>query len=68
MEYYHVPGVSITFIDNRRITTTENFGRLEAEKSQNVNNNTTFNACSINKFLTGLLVMKLIDQGHLELD
>lgn len=68
MKYYHVPGLSMTFIEHGQISNTENYGLLEMGSNKNVNNDTIFSACSISKFLTGILVMKLTEQGILDLD
>ena len=68
MKHYKVPGLSITLIDNGEISGTENYGLLEVGSDKKVNRNSIFSACSISKFLTGMLVMKLTDQGILDLD
>lgn len=68
MKHYHVPGLSITFINHGVVTGTENYGILEAGSGRTVNNDSVFSACSISKFLTGMLAMKLVDQGILDLD
>jgi CubicO group peptidase (beta-lactamase class C family) len=68
MEHYNVSGLSIALIDNGQISMTEGFGVLEAGTNNNVNSNTIFNACSISKFLTAMLVMTLTGQGILDLD
>src|SRR5690625_527386 len=68
MEYYRVPGMSITFIDGGEISATENYGLLEAGLSCYVNEKSIFNASSISKFLTGFLAMKLMEDGLLDLD
>jgi len=68
MKHYHVPGLSITFIDHGQISGTENYGVLEVGSDKNVNKESIFNACSMSKFLSGMLVMKLTEQGLLDLD
>ncbi|SET50195.1 CubicO group peptidase, beta-lactamase class C family [Salinibacillus kushneri] len=68
MNHYHVPGLSITLINNGQVSRTENYGLLEAKSNQEVKEHSIFNACSISKFLTGMLVMKLSDEGVLHLD
>lgn len=68
MDYYNVPGLSIAVIDSRQISTTECFGLIEAGTNKNVDINTIFSAASITKFLTSILVMKLSEQGILDLD
>ncbi|MGE8206779.1 serine hydrolase domain-containing protein [Heyndrickxia sp. NPDC080065] len=68
MDHYNVTGLSLTLIDNDQISITENYGLLEAVSNKNVNRNSIFNACSISKFLTGMLVMKLTELGLLDLE
>ncbi|WP_313893665.1 serine hydrolase domain-containing protein [Psychrobacillus sp.] len=68
MKHYNVQGLSITLIENGQISVTENYGFLEAGNDNNINKNSIFNACSISKFLTGMVVMKLTEQGLLNLD
>ncbi|GGP15960.1 serine hydrolase domain-containing protein [Oceanobacillus neutriphilus] len=68
MKFYHVNGLSITLLENGQIGRTVNKGLLEAESNREVNNDSIFNACSISKLLTGILAMKLSDEGILHLD
>lgn len=68
MEFYNVPGLSITLIEDGEISGTENYGLLEVESDRIVKENSIFSACSISKFLTGMLAMKLVEEGLLELD
>lgn len=68
MKHYHVPGLSIAFIQNGTLHFTESFGVLEAETDRQVNKRSIFNACSISKFATAMLVLKLIELGILDLD
>lgn len=68
MNHYKVAGLSITLIENGQISAEENYGLLEVGTNKNVNSSSMFNACSISKFLTGMLVMKLVERGILDLD
>lgn len=68
MQYYNVTGLSVTLIDNAQISMAESYGLLEAGTNRNVNNHSIFNACSISKFLTGMLIMIVTEQGLLDLD
>ncbi|MFJ5714310.1 serine hydrolase domain-containing protein [Neobacillus sp. NPDC093127] len=68
MEHYNVAGLSMALIEKGQINMTAGFGVLEAETTNNVNNNSIFNACSISKFVTSMLVMKLEEQGVFNLD
>ncbi|WP_419961943.1 serine hydrolase domain-containing protein [Psychrobacillus sp. BM2] len=68
MNYYNVTGLSVTLIENGQIHNILNYGFLEAGSSNRISRNSIFNACSISKYLTGMLVMKLTEQGLLDLD
>ncbi|ETI70888.1 serine hydrolase domain-containing protein [Neobacillus vireti] len=68
MEHYIVAGLSIALIDKGQINMTAGFGVLEAGTTNIVNSNSIFNACSISKFVTSMLVMKLTEQGVFDLD
>lgn len=68
MKHYNVPGLSIALFENGQISRTEYYGLLEEGSDRKVNENTILSACSISKFLTGIIAMKLINQGFLDLD
>ncbi|AWE07373.1 penicillin-binding protein [Lysinibacillus sp. 2017] len=68
MKHYNVLGLSIALLENGQISGTENYGLLEAESDRKVNENSIFSACSISKFLTGILAIKLIEEGFIDLD
>ncbi|MFB1082540.1 serine hydrolase domain-containing protein [Jeotgalibacillus sp. JSM ZJ347] len=67
MKHHYVPGMSIATIRNGALS-TDYFGLLEAGTEREVQRDTIFNACSISKFLTSVLVMKLSSQGLIDLD
>ncbi|MET1013311.1 MAG: serine hydrolase domain-containing protein [Paenisporosarcina sp.] len=68
MQHYNVAGLSLTLINNGQISESSSFGVLEAGTSKEVDNHSIFNACSISKFLTSILVFKLSDQGLLDIN
>lgn len=68
MDYYKVQGLTIALMNNGRVDAIENYGVLEAGTNRKVENGTVFSACSISKFVTGMLVMKLKEAGVLDLD
>jgi len=68
MAHYHVPGLQMTRIQDGRLARTETYGVPEVGTSGSVGPNTMFNACSISKFATAMLVMKLAAQGIVDLD
>lgn len=68
MQQYPVAGLSLAIIRNGKLDYAEGFGLLETGTARKVTVNSVFNACSISKFLTAMLVLKLTDQGMLDLD
>jgi CubicO group peptidase (beta-lactamase class C family) len=68
MKHYNVSGLSLALINNGNLGLTEGYGVLEAGMTSKVSNNSMFNACSISKFATATLVLKLGDEGILDLD
>jgi CubicO group peptidase (beta-lactamase class C family) len=68
MKHYNVPGLSLALIKRDNLSLTKGFGVLEARTTKRVNNISMFNACSINKFATAMLVLKIVDEGILDLD
>ncbi len=68
MEHYHVPGVSIAVIDSGRIVWARGFGVKEAGGADSVTPTTIFQAGSISKPTFALGVMRLVQDGRLDLD
>ncbi len=68
MKYYNIAGLSMSLINNGEINMTSSFGVLKAGTTKKVDENSIFNACSISKFLTSILVLKLSDQGLLDIN
>jgi CubicO group peptidase (beta-lactamase class C family) len=68
MEHYNVKGLSLALIENGQLSVVEHYGLNELGTSNFVKSDSIFNACSISKFLTGMLVMTLTEQGILDLD
>lgn len=63
-----VPGVTISVINNFQIAWSGCFGVSDAEKQNKVTNQTVFEACSMSKPVFTYIVLKLADEGKLELD
>ncbi len=68
MDKTKVPGISLTILQNGKLEAKECFGHIEANTQDEVKPNTIFNACSMSKFVTALLVLRLVDEGILDLD
>ena len=68
MEYYKVPGVSIAVVDNGKIKWAKGYGVANTNTGTKVDTNTIFQAASISKPLSALAVLKLVENGKLDLD
>jgi CubicO group peptidase (beta-lactamase class C family) len=68
MRHYHVPGVSIAVIDSGKIAWAQGFGLKEAGGTDSVTPTTIFQAGSISKPTFALGVMRLVQDGKLDLD
>lgn len=65
---YHAPGISIAVINNFEIEWARGFGVCEAGTSREVTPDTLFQAASISKPVVALAVMRLVQEGRLNLD
>jgi len=68
MEHYKVPGVSVAFFENGRVTWAREYGYADAEKKSPVTTDTLFQAASISKPVASLAALHLVEEGKLSLD
>jgi len=68
MQRFHVPGVSIAVIDHDSIVWAHGFGVKEAGTPDSVTTETMFQAGSISKPTFAVGVMRLVQDGRLDLD
>lgn len=68
MNELKVPGVSISVIKNKELAWSESFGVVDTDSKIPVNDKTIFEACSMSKPIFAYLVLKLVDDGKLDLD
>jgi CubicO group peptidase (beta-lactamase class C family) len=68
MRFYKTPGVSIALINDGRIEWARGYGVLEAGGKTPVTPETLFQAASNSKSLTAMVVLRLVEQGKLDLD
>lgn len=68
LAHYHTPGISIAVINDFEIEWTSGFGVCEAGKPREVTPDTLFQAASISKPVFALAVMRLVQEGQLNLD
>lgn len=63
-----IPGLSIALIRNSNVIWTRGFGVTNSETKARVNDNTVFEAASLTKPVFAYAVLKLVDNGKLDLD
>ncbi len=63
-----VPGLQIDLIESGKTTWLGNFGVRNSATNQPVTDNTIFEAASLSKTVFAFSVLKLVDQGKLDLD
>jgi CubicO group peptidase (beta-lactamase class C family) len=68
MNETNTPGMSVAVINDYEIIWAKGYGFADTEKKILVDTNTIFQAASISKPLTALAVMKLVQEGILDLD
>ncbi|GAB6110074.1 serine hydrolase domain-containing protein [Fusibacter bizertensis] len=68
MEKHQIKGVSVSLIEEGRLKSVNHYGVRHAVLNQEVDDNAVFNACSISKFATAVLALKLVSKGVLHLD
>ena len=68
MQHYHIPGASIAVIDSGRIVWARGFGLKQTGTGDSVTATTIFQAGSVSKPTFALGVMRLVQDGRLDLD
>jgi CubicO group peptidase (beta-lactamase class C family) len=68
MAYYKVPGVSITMIDEFKISWSKAYGLRQNGMPDSVSTSTLFQSGSIGKSVIATAGMQLVEQGSLSLD
>ena len=68
MASYNVPGVSIAVIDNYEIEWAKGYGWADVAEKRPVTDRTLFQAASISKSLNAVGVLKLVQEGRLDLN
>jgi CubicO group peptidase (beta-lactamase class C family) len=63
-----IPGLSIAVIRDSKVIWTRGFGVTNSETKARVNDNTVFEAASLTKPVFAYAILKLVDNGKLDLD
>lgn len=67
MAHFCIPGVSLTIFQDKQLECSINLGFEEAGKPHKVNSDSIFHACSMSKMVTAIGVLKLAEEGLLDL-
>ena len=67
MNYFKVPGVSVTYFDENVIRWSKCYGELERKSGNEVTKNSIFHACSISKMITSICILRLVQEKKLSL-
>ena len=68
MNYYKVPGISITIIKDYKIDWTKHYGVMDSEFQNPVTDETLFNVGSLSKGVAALTVLSLVQEGKVDLN
>lgn len=68
MDKYAVPGACVAVIDDYEITFRKGYGYSDAHDKVPMSVDTAFQVASVSKTLTAWGIMKLVEQGRLDLD
>lgn len=65
MKFYKIPSVSLAIINNGKIEWTKTYGYADIEMKRLANSKTLYQVASISKSVTGVGIMKLVQDGKL---
>lgn len=68
MEHYHVPGVSIAVVKDGELRWAKGYGIANSKTETKVDENTLFQAGSISKPVGALAILKMVQEGKVDLD
>jgi CubicO group peptidase (beta-lactamase class C family)/D-alanyl-D-alanine dipeptidase len=68
MQEHSLPAVSITLVDKDRVVWSKGFGFSDPQQKVRATSSTVHRIGSVSKLFTDLAVMKLVEQGKLDLD
>ena len=63
-----LPGVSIALVDNQQIVWQQGYGFSDSQAKTPITADTVFRVGSVSKLFTDIAVMRLVEQGKLDLD
>lgn len=63
-----IPGLALAVVENGRIVLQRGFGFADVEQQRPVTDSTPFNIASVSKTVAGIVALRLVEQGKLDLD
>ena len=68
MKKHKVPGVSIALMQKGKTLSSRNYGIIQKGKTDKIDYQTMFSVGSVSKVANAIIVLKLVDEGKLDLD
>src|SRR5437773_2736787 len=68
MRARNVPGGALAVVKDRRLVYARGYGLADREKGEPVRAGSVFRIASVSKTITAVAVMKLVEEGKLDLD
>ncbi|WP_191556782.1 serine hydrolase domain-containing protein [Metabacillus idriensis] len=68
MDQHHIPGLALAIFKEGKIAFSKGYGVGEAGTSNMVTSSTLFHACSISKMTTAIGILRLVQDGMLDLE
>lgn len=65
---WSIPGCAVALVKNERLVMAEGFGLSDCENAQPVTSKSLFRIASLSKSITAVTILKLIEEGLLNLD
>jgi CubicO group peptidase (beta-lactamase class C family) len=68
MRFYNVPAVSVAIVKDGKVVLAKAYGESDLNSHRKADTTTLFHVASISKTINALGILKLVEQGKLELD
>lgn len=68
MEAAHIPGAAVAVVEDGRIVKLEGYGQANLEWQGAATGDTPFQIASVSKIFAGVVLMRLVEQGVVDLD
>ena len=68
MKKYNIPGASLALTQNGRLILARGYGYVDTQKTAPVQPDSLFRIASLSKVITAVSIMKLVEEGKLNLD